>query len=67
MSGAVPGPDAAAAGLVDPVDLAAELIRIDSTNPDLVPGAAGERAVAAHVAAWLRARGFDVRVLEEAP
>jgi acetylornithine deacetylase/succinyl-diaminopimelate desuccinylase-like protein len=33
------------AGLVDPVDLAAELIRIDSTNPDLVPGAAGESAV----------------------
>jgi acetylornithine deacetylase/succinyl-diaminopimelate desuccinylase-like protein len=55
------------AALVDPVDLAAELIRIDSTNPDLVPGAAGEPAVAAHVAAWLRARGFDVRVLEEAP
>jgi acetylornithine deacetylase/succinyl-diaminopimelate desuccinylase-like protein len=55
------------ADLVDPVDLAAELIRIDSTNPDLVPGAAGEPAVAAHVAAWLRARGFDVRVLEDAP
>jgi acetylornithine deacetylase/succinyl-diaminopimelate desuccinylase-like protein len=55
------------AALVDPVDLAAELIRIDSTNPDLVPGAAGEPAVAAYVAAWLRARGFDVRVLEEAP
>ncbi|RIJ51438.1 acetylornithine deacetylase, partial [Clavibacter lycopersici] len=53
-------------GAVDPVDLAAELIRIDSTNPDLVPGAAGETAVAAHAAAWLRARGFDVRVLEEA-
>ncbi|MCJ1710865.1 M20/M25/M40 family metallo-hydrolase [Clavibacter michiganensis subsp. phaseoli] len=67
MSGAVTGPDAGVAGLVDPVDLAAELIRIDSTNPDLVPGAAGERAVAAHVAAWLRARGFDVRVLEDVP
>ncbi|MBP2458113.1 acetylornithine deacetylase [Clavibacter michiganensis] len=67
MSGAVPEPAAGVAGLVDPVDLAAELIRVDSTNPDLVPGAAGERAVAAHVAAWLRARGFDVRVLEEAP
>ncbi|MBM7410597.1 acetylornithine deacetylase [Clavibacter michiganensis] len=67
MSGVVPGAVAGAAGLVDPVDLAAELIRIDSTNPDLVPGAAGETAVAAHAAAWLRARGFDVRVLEEAP
>ncbi|RIJ54975.1 M20/M25/M40 family metallo-hydrolase [Clavibacter phaseoli] len=67
MSGAVTGPDAGVAGLVDPVDLAAELIRIDSTNPDLVTGAAGETAVAAHVAAWLRARGFDVRVLEDVP
>ncbi|WP_370551598.1 M20/M25/M40 family metallo-hydrolase [Clavibacter sp. VKM Ac-2873] len=63
----MPVPDAGAAGLVDPVDLAAELIRIDSTNPDLVPGAAGEARVAAFAAAWLRARGFDVRVLEEAP
>lgn len=67
MSGSVPGPDASAAGLVDPVDLAAELIRIDSTNPDLVAGAAGEVAVAAHVAAWLRTRGFEVRVLEQVP
>jgi acetylornithine deacetylase/succinyl-diaminopimelate desuccinylase-like protein len=67
VSGAVTGPDAGLAGLVDPVDLAAELIRVDSTNPDLLPGAAGERAVAAHAAAWLRARGFDVRVLEDVP
>nr|WP_228512207.1 M20/M25/M40 family metallo-hydrolase [Clavibacter sp. VKM Ac-2872] len=43
------------------------MIRIDSTNPDLVAGAAGEVRVAAHAAAWLRARGFDVRVLEETP
>ncbi|WP_445443882.1 M20/M25/M40 family metallo-hydrolase [Clavibacter sp. km1a] len=68
MSGPDLGPAAdAAAGPADPVDLAAELIRIDSTNPDLVPGAAGEAAVAAHAAAWLRARGFEVRVLEESP
>jgi acetylornithine deacetylase/succinyl-diaminopimelate desuccinylase-like protein len=57
----------AEAGSVDPVDLAAELIGFDSTNPDLVPGAAGEAALAAHVAAWLRARGFEVRVLEAVP
>ncbi len=67
MTGTVTGPDAGVAGIEDPVDLAAELIRIASTNPDLVPGAAGETAVAAHVAAWLRARGFDVRVLEGTP
>jgi acetylornithine deacetylase/succinyl-diaminopimelate desuccinylase-like protein len=63
----VTGTAATAPEAADPVDLAAELIRIDSTNPDLVPGAAGETAIAAHAAAWLRARGFDVRVLEDAP
>ena len=67
MSDSVSAPASRAADLVDPVDLAAELIRIDSTNPDLVAGAAGEVRVAAHAAAWLRARGFDVRVLEETP
>jgi len=63
---ATPGA-AEAAAAVDPVELAADLIRIDSTNPDLVAGAAGEAAVAAHAAAWLRARGFAVRILEEVP
>jgi len=61
------GDERAHAGDVDPVDLAVELIRIDSTNPDLVAGGAGEAAVAAHAAAWLRARGFRVRVLEGTP
>mgnify|MGYP001359670368 CR=1 FL=1 len=43
----------------DPVALAAELVAIDSVNPSLVPGAAGERAAADFCAAWLADRGFD--------
>ncbi|MGH2943282.1 MAG: acetylornithine deacetylase, partial [Solirubrobacteraceae bacterium] len=33
--------------------LLADLVAIDSVNPALVPGAAGEAAIAAFVAAWL--------------
>ena len=58
----VPGLDA-----LDPVALAADLIAIDSVNPSLVPGAAGESRIAAFCAAWLRERGFDVTVLEAVP
>jgi acetylornithine deacetylase len=43
-------------------ELAAKLVAIDSVNPDLVPGAAGERDVAAFVAQWCRDRGLDVEV-----
>jgi acetylornithine deacetylase len=47
--------------------LLAELVRIDSVNPDLVPGGAGEGAIAAFVAEWLRSRGVDVELDEAAP
>ncbi|MHA6667845.1 ArgE/DapE family deacylase [Homoserinimonas sp. A447] len=47
--------------------LLAELIAIDSSNPDLVPGAAGESAIADHVGDWLGARGFEIHRLEERP
>jgi acetylornithine deacetylase len=50
-----------------PVGLAAHLARIDSVNPALVPGAAGEAAVADAVAAWATQRGFDVHRAEPAP
>lgn len=49
--------------LPDPVDLARELIRIDSVNSDLVPGAAGEAAIAGWCADWLDACGFEVHRL----
>lgn len=50
-----PGPDA--------VEIAQELIRIDSVNPELVPGAAGETDIAEWCAGWLTTRGFDVQRL----
>jgi acetylornithine deacetylase len=53
--------------MTDIVDLLAKLVAIDSVNPSLVPGAAGEREVAAFVAAWARDAGLQVDVLEATP
>ncbi len=39
--------------------LLAELIAIDSTNPSLVPGGAGEQKVAEFIAAYLKDAGFE--------
>ena len=47
------------------VELLCRLVAIDSVNPDLVPGAAGEATIAACIAEWLSARGFAVHRLEE--
>ena len=41
-----------------------ELVAIDSVNPSLVPGGAGEREIAAFVAAWAAARGLAVERFE---
>jgi acetylornithine deacetylase len=46
--------------------LVAELVAIDSVNPDLVPGGAGEERIAAFVADWLRAAGLEVVIDEPA-
>ena len=43
-------------------DLLAELVAIDSVNPALVPGGAGEAEIAAFVAAWLTEHGLEVTV-----
>lgn len=51
----------------DAVALARELVRIDSRNPSLAPGAPGEREVARVLAEVLRAWGFRVEVQEGAP
>ncbi|HYY11402.1 MAG TPA: M20/M25/M40 family metallo-hydrolase [Kineosporiaceae bacterium] len=48
------------------VGLAVELVRIDSVNPALVPGAAGEAEIVAHLARRLDAQGFDVEVVQAA-
>ncbi len=47
--------------------LTAELVAIDSTNPDLVPGGAGEVEIARFVAGWLESAGLDVEVHELGP
>lgn len=52
----------------DPVlNLLRDLVALDSVNPSLVPGGAGEAAAAERVAAALRAGGLDVEVREAAP
>src|SRR5688572_15007602 len=53
---------------LDPaIALLRDLVAIDSVNPLLVPGAAGERAVARRVADEMRAIGLAVEVIEAAP
>ncbi len=52
---------------MDPVvDLLKALVAIDSVNPSLVPGAAGESAVARALAEHMRAMGLAVHVQEVA-
>jgi acetylornithine deacetylase len=51
----------------DAVALTRELVRIDSRNPTLVPGAPGESEVARVLGAVLEAWGFRVEVREIAP
>ena len=48
-------------------DLLAAMVAIDSVNPSLVAGGAGEREIAAYVADWARAAGLEVEVLEATP
>src|ERR1700754_859884 len=42
--------------------LLSDLVAIDSVNPDLVPGGAGEAAIADYVADWLRDRRLEVTI-----
>src|SRR5262245_38801285 len=51
----------------DPVALTKALVAIDSQNPSLVPGGAGEAAVARTLADVLREWGFRVEQQEIAP
>lgn len=48
------------------VDLLTELVGIDSVNPGLVPGAAGETHIVAHLRERLSAAGFAVTVVPAA-
>ncbi len=49
------------------VQLLGQLVSINSVNPSLVPGGAGETAVVAAIAGWGQDAGLDVEVLEESP
>jgi acetylornithine deacetylase len=49
---------------LDPIALTAELVAIDSVNPSLVPGGAGETAIADFCGSWLADHGFAVHRLE---
>ena len=51
----------------DAAALLQDLVRIDSVNPGLVPGAAGESAIATFTASWLEERGFTITRLEATP
>jgi acetylornithine deacetylase len=55
---------------VDRDDLVANLaglVRINSINPTLVPGAPGEAEIAEYVARWLEAAGLEIQVIESVP
>lgn len=47
--------------------LISDLVAIDSVNPDLVPGGAGEAQVADYIAAWGRAHQLEVAVQATVP
>jgi acetylornithine deacetylase/succinyl-diaminopimelate desuccinylase-like protein len=49
------------------VELTERLVAIDSINPDLISGAAGEAAVAGEVAEWCERAGLEVQLEEPAP
>ena len=51
----------------DVIELTRRLVAIDSVNPELVPGGAGESEIAAFVARWLEDAGLDVERNELAP
>jgi acetylornithine deacetylase len=54
----------------DPTELTAllaDLVRIDSVNPDLIPGAKGEAELAAFIAQWATHAGLGVILQEAAP
>lgn len=47
----------------DVLALTADLVGIDSVNPTLAPGAAGEHAIASYVRDWAAACGLDTRTV----
>ena len=48
----------------DVIDLLTTLVSIDSVNPALIPGAAGERRIAEYVASWANQNGLSSELVE---
>jgi acetylornithine deacetylase/succinyl-diaminopimelate desuccinylase-like protein len=48
------------------VDLLTDLVAIDSVNPDLSPGGAGEAGIARHVGDWAGRQGLRAELVDEA-
>ena len=44
-------------------ELTAALVAVDSVNPSLVPGGAGEEAIVQLIARWAEDAGLDATVL----
>jgi acetylornithine deacetylase len=49
------------------VGLASRLVAIDSANPSLVPGGAGEGEIAAFIAGWAHANGLEAELRDALP
>ena len=50
--------------VIDTVELLKRLVAIDSINPALIPGAAGETTIAHFIADWAEGAGLEVRIVE---
>jgi acetylornithine deacetylase len=51
----------------DTIELLKDLVAIDSQNPSLVPGAAGESEIASYVADWAASAGLASQTIEATP
>jgi acetylornithine deacetylase len=49
------------------IELLRDLVRIDSVNPSLVPGAAGESEIAGYIGEWMEALGLETRLYDVEP
>ena len=49
------------------VELLKDLVKIDSVNPSLVPGAAGEAEIAEYLKEWLISLGLQTKLIEVEP
>jgi acetylornithine deacetylase len=53
--------------MADLTRLLADLVRIDSTNPDLVPNGAGEYEIAQYIATWAEGHDLETHLVEPVP